>query len=639
VSGGLARRMLLASALLLVVIGGAFAVLLFAIDDLRGSARVARETRDELTALDGVEKLVVDLETGLRGFVITREEGFLAPWEAARSVLPTRVATLERLVADDPEQLREARELERNVDSYIRDYALPLLAAMRRGEPSARSVAATTEGKQRVDALRAGFASFRTTERARLGDRQERADDAASRAVAAGIVGLAASVGLVGLFFAYLMRAMVSPVRRAAIMADQLAGGDLGTRMPTTGAGEIGVLERSFNVMAQFLEQSRDDLAELAAEQAALRRVATLVAHRSPPAEVFSAVAEEAAQRLGAEITKILRVEPDGTVSVVGGWSIPEMHVAVGTRLTIEDGGIAAKVLETGQPSRSMRFEGPPGSVGDCFARIGNHSGVASPIVVGDRLWGVAVAASSQPEPLPPESEARFAAFTELVATAIADAENRAELAASRARVVAAGDETRRRLERDLHDGAQQRLVSLALRLRAATAGIPPSLDGVHEELARVGAELDAVLGDLRELSRGIHPAILSEGGLAPALRTLARRSTVPVELNVQTAARLPERVEVAAYYVVSEALTNVAKHAAASTAHVDVDADEQQVRLIVRDDGVGGADPTRGSGLIGLKDRVEASGGTMAFESRPGEGTSLVVELPLDRERSNGSG
>jgi signal transduction histidine kinase len=196
---------------------------------------------------------------------------------------------------------------------------------------------------------------------------------------------------------------------------------------------------------------------------------------------------------------------------------------------------------------------------------------------------------------------------------------------------VAAADQTRRRIERDLHDGAQQRLVSLALRLRGVAAAIPPELGEVHEELAGVGAELDEVLGELRELSRGIHPAILSEGGLGPALRTLARRSAVPVELQVATDGRLPERVEVTAYYVVAEALTNVAKHARASLVQVEVTATDGRVRLDVRDDGVGGADPARGSGLVGLKDRVEATGGTLRVESRPGQGTSLLAELPID--------
>ena len=226
--------------------------------------------------------------------------------------------------------------------------------------------------------------------------------------------------------------------------------------------------------------------------------------------------------------------------------------------------------------------------------------------------------------------EARLTDFAELAATAIANAEARAELTASRARIVATTDQARRRIERDLHDGAQQRLVSVALRLRTAAAAIPPE-EEVQQELAGIGSELDDALADLRELSRGIHPAILSEGGLGPALRTLARRSSVPVELQVGTKGRLPERIEVAAYYVVAEALANVAKHARASVVQVDVDADDGLLRLAIRDDGVGGADPARGSGLVGLKDRVEATGGTLRVESRRGQGTRLLVELGAD--------
>jgi signal transduction histidine kinase len=242
------------------------------------------------------------------------------------------------------------------------------------------------------------------------------------------------------------------------------------------------------------------------------------------------------------------------------------------------------------------------------------------------------IAASRRSEdPFPPATEAQIAEFTELVATAVANAEAHAELTASRARIVATADEARRRIERDLHDGAQQRLVSLALRLRTAATAIPPELGQVHQELTDVGAELDEVLGELRELSRGIHPAILSEGGLGPPLRTLARRSSVPVELQVGMEGRLPERVEVAGYYVVAEALTNVAKHAGASLVQVEIVTNDGLLRLAIRDDGVGGADPTRGTGLVGLKDRVEATGGTLRVESRPGQGTSLVVELPTD--------
>jgi signal transduction histidine kinase len=210
--------------------------------------------------------------------------------------------------------------------------------------------------------------------------------------------------------------------------------------------------------------------------------------------------------------------------------------------------------------------------------------------------------------------------------------QSREELAASRTRIVAAGDQARRRIERDLHDGTQQRLVSLVLDLRAAEAAVPPEAPELRAQLARVADGLTGALDDLRELSRGIHPALLSEGGLGPALRSLARRSVVPVDLDLHVQSRLPEPVEVAAYYVVSEALANAAKHANASVVRVEAEAGDGRLRLSVHDDGVGGATPERGSGLIGLTDRVEALGGTITVHSTTGQGTRLRVDLPIER-------
>jgi signal transduction histidine kinase len=251
--------------------------------------------------------------------------------------------------------------------------------------------------------------------------------------------------------------------------------------------------------------------------------------------------------------------------------------------------------------------------------------------VVDGRLWGAAVVGSSRSEPLPPDTEGRVGDFADLVATAIANAAARAELTASRARIVAAADDARRSFERDLHDGAQQHLVALGLVLRDAEASLPPGPHEVKEQISHVVTGLAGVCEELREISRGIHPAILSKGGLGPALKTLARRSAVPVELDVSVHRRLGESAEVAAYYVVAEALTNAAKHAQASQVNVRVDAVGSNLRLSIRDDGIGGADPTNGSGLIGLRDRVEAVGGQMTISSHAGSGTSLQVEMPCD--------
>jgi len=287
-------------------------------------------------------------------------------------------------------------------------------------------------------------------------------------------------------------------------------------------------------------------------------------------------------------------------------------------------------VRATGRPARVDTFVGTSGPIANEARELDIRSSVGCPIVVGGRLWGVIAASTRSDAPFPLDTESRIGEFTELVGTAIANAQSRAELTASRARVVAASDETRRRIERDLHDGAQQRLVSLALQLHGVEAAVPPERVQLKAELSGVTEGLDDLLDELRETARGIHPAILSEGGLAPALKTLGRRSTVPVALEMRSEGRPPEPVEVAAYYVVSEMLTNAAKHAQATIVRVDVEQQGDVLHVFVGDDGVGGADPARGSGLIGLKDRVEALGGAISVESPVGAGTSVTVQLPL---------
>jgi signal transduction histidine kinase len=265
----------------------------------------------------------------------------------------------------------------------------------------------------------------------------------------------------------------------------------------------------------------------------------------------------------------------------------------------------------------------------DALRELGIRSMVASPIIVNGRLWGVVTALTRRGQ-LPSGSPDRMADFTELVATAVGNAQSRAELAASRVRIVAAADEARRRIERDLHDGTQQRLVSLGLELRLAQSMVPAGLPDLEAEIGRVADELTGVVEDLREIARGIHSAILSEGGLGPALKTLARRAAIAVQLDVAAIGRLPEPVEMAAYYVASEALRNATRHAHASVVKVHAEASGGTLRVRVRDDGAGGADPLRGSGLVGLKDRIEALGGTFSVRSSAGGGTMVSCELQV---------
>jgi signal transduction histidine kinase len=377
--------------------------------------------------------------------------------------------------------------------------------------------------------------------------------------------------------------------------------------------------------------QARAELGRLAETQGALRRVATLVARDASPAEVFSEVTEEVGRLLGADIASLVRIEPGNTATLVASWYAGEgEQVPLGTLIPLEEESVTTMVLRTRRPARADSPERASGPIAALVHRLGVTSTVGTPIVVGGRLWGAMLVSSKQPGPLPTDTEARIADFAELVATAIVNAEARSELTASRARVVAAADETRRRIERDLHDGIQQRLVSLGLELRAAEATLSPDHRELEDAMSRAVEGLSEVLDDLREISHGIHPAALSEGGLGPAMKALARRSAIPVELDTRLETRLPESVEVTAYFVASEALANAAKHAQASLVRVEARVDGDALHLSIADDGVGGANPARGSGLVGLTDRVEALGGTLTIRSPAGDGTTMRVELPV---------
>jgi signal transduction histidine kinase len=259
---------------------------------------------------------------------------------------------------------------------------------------------------------------------------------------------------------------------------------------------------------------------------------------------------------------------------------------------------------------------------------MGYRSTVSAPIVVAGILWGAVGIASS--EPLPADTEARLGAFCELVSLAVASAQAREDLSASRARLVKAGDEQRRKLERNLHDGAQQRLVSLALTLRLARRQVETDLAAATASIESASRELDLALAELRELARGLHPAALTEQGLRPALDAVAQRLPIRVEISAPLD-RLPENIEATVYYIVSEALTNVAKHANADEAKVSIGVDNSTLRFEITDDGRGGADPSAGSGILGLRDRAEAVGGTLFVISPPGQGTRVTAQIPLN--------
>jgi signal transduction histidine kinase len=362
-------------------------------------------------------------------------------------------------------------------------------------------------------------------------------------------------------------------------------------------------------------------------EERALRRVATLIAQEHEPEMVLTVVAEEVARHLGADAAMTARYDGPDRATVLADWSAPGVAAfPVGEQIELGPETAMARVYATHAPARVDSYEGMEGEYPEHLRSIGMRAAVAAPILVDGRLWG-AVAAGSTAERFDAEAETRLGAFAELVAQAIANVDARIELKRSRARIVEAADEARRRIERDLHDGAQARLVCLALSLRLAAGQAEPATATAIEDCL---AELRAAMAELRELARGLHPVVLTERGLGAALEMLAARSPVPVALRAELDERLPVAVETALYFVAAEALTNVAKYAQASSASVTLRHDDGWAEIEIADDGTGGARPEDGTGLHGLRDRVDALGGDLAVSSDPGAGTTIRARVPL---------
>jgi PAS domain S-box-containing protein len=397
------------------------------------------------------------------------------------------------------------------------------------------------------------------------------------------------------------------------------SGTDLSDRA-RTGEEDDGALEG--DPEAKLAEVGR-----LAQEQRALRRVATLVASEVSPERVFTAVSEECARVLDVNASAVVRYEGDDTATVVGRHNRDDIDAfPLGERLPADENTTIGLVLMTGAPARIDHWGERTGEIAEIMVRVGYQSTVAAPIVVAGILWGAVAIGSA--DDLPADSETRLGAFCELVSLAVASAQARADLRASRARLVRAGDEQRRKLERNLHDGAQQRLVSLALKLRIAQARLSSDPGAVAELLDDASRELSSGLEEVREIARGLHPGPLTAHGLRQALEIITERLPIPVEIEAPPD-RLPEHLEVTAYYLVSEALTNIAKHAQAACARVTIQLEGDVLRLEVVDDGRGGANPS-GTGILGLRDRAEAAGGTLFVVSPPGRGTVVTGTLPL---------
>jgi signal transduction histidine kinase len=379
------------------------------------------------------------------------------------------------------------------------------------------------------------------------------------------------------------------------------------------------------------VEPSVVQLEALLAEQAALRRVATLVASDPVPARLFEGVCEEVGRVLGVQSVGVIRFEGDGTQTIVGFWAIDGApRFQTGERVPLDGETVSGKLSRSGRPQRVDDYAGVSGKLVKRLRAVGIGSAIGAPVTVAGRTWGGIIASSAHPHAFPEGAENRLADFAELVTAALANVVAREQLAASRARIVEAGDEERRRLGRDLHDGAQQELVGAVISLKLAQRRLAQAPDEAHELVAEALEHMESGIRDLRELAAGIHPSVLTDRGLSAALEALASRSPMPVELAQLPPERLPAPVETSAYFVVAEALTNAAKHSRCSHVHVSVRVENGSATVEVHDDGVGGADPSAGSGLRGLADRVSALGGRLEIESPAGRGTTVRARIAM---------
>jgi signal transduction histidine kinase len=579
-----------------------------------------------LRNLDGATVLVLGLFLGMSvivGALATQAGRRAARSEQARGVLADEQAALRRvatLVARQPSPAEvfaavteEAAGL-LHLDSthlvvYERDQTATVVGSCNpRGQPIPVGTRVPVEGDNIIGRV------FRTQQPARIDDYGDAGGPVAEKVRSIGV--------------------------RAAVGVPVLAGGRLwgvlavGSSRPEPLPADTEIRIGAFTELvgtAIANSDARTEIERLAGEQAALRRVATLVARGAETGEVFAAVAREVSGVMHLPVAAVQRYEDDGeTTTVMAAWSDRPHPFQPGTRWPYHASGLGARVRQAGRAGRVVDYSRRRGAFAAKARELGLYSVAGAPIIVNGAVWGLVTIASTD-GPLPDRTEDRLAEFTELLGTAIANTQSRTELSASRARIVAAADETRRRLERDLHDGIQQRLVSLALKAGTIATMTPQPVDKIQGELSLLADGLGTALDELREVSHGIHPAILSEAGLGPALEALARRSAVPVELDLNLGPRLGEHVEAAGYYIASEAITNVAKHAQATVIDMRADGCDGALTLSISDDGIGGADPGRGSGIIGLKDRVEALGGTISVLSPPGHGTALHVQLPAD--------
>ena len=513
------------------------------------------------------------------------------------------------------------------MNEYLRNYLSPALAASRFGGPATVPNAIMLAARRHADLVGSHLDRLlelvtRSTVRARA-----RAETHSNAGILAGVV-----LPLFSLVALVLMRrhatAVAGSVRKLETAVGQVADGGLNIRVPEDGLAETDRFQRAFNDMVSTLAQHRHTLNEKVAEQSALRSVATLAAGEQPPEAVFDAVTEQAGMLFRVDLADLLQFERDGTASVTATWSHAQWDLPADEQVLLEPEGMAAQVLCSGRAVR-LTHPGAPAPAWKRPAHFGLQVAIGMPVIVAGRAWGVLRLMSRRPEALPEDLMSRAAPFTDLVAVAVAGHQSRTDFAEARARIMFAADETRRTIERKLHDGPQQRLTASLWALQALDAQIPANLTELHTQVSALTARMSGALDDLASIARDVHPAILSQRGLPSAVRSVARRSQVPVETSLDLPDRLDEQVEIGMYHMVAEVLALANKHPRTTLVNIEASVHSGRLLLHIEINGMRTGDAASGPGLVSIRDRVEALGGVTTLESSPERDVRLFIDVP----------
>ncbi|MET7398555.1 GAF domain-containing protein [Dactylosporangium sp. NPDC005572] len=623
------------TAVFVMAICAALGTMFISFDQRRRAERAAEAEDRARSAVTALALLVTDAEAARCGLAVTGDQLFRTRLTGNLDVIPQRERELERSVAHDPVEVTLVRQISRYLSEYLRNYLSPALAASRSGGPATVPNAIMLAARRHADMV--GSLLDRLMERVARSSVRDRAmaETHSNAGILAGVV-----LPLFSVVALVLMRRRVTvvagSVRRLETAAGRVADGELDVRVPEDGPVETDRFQRVFNDMVATLARRRHTLnetvmglTEQVAERSALCSAATLAAGGQPPEEVFDAVTEQAGTLFRADLADLLHFERDGTASIAATWSHEQWDLPTDEQVRLEPEGMAAQMLRSGRAVR-LTHPGAPAPAWQRPARFGLQVAIDMPVFVAGRAWGVLRLMSRRREALPEDVMSRAAPFTDLVAAAVADHQARTDIAEACARIMFAADETRRTIERKLHNGPQQRLTASLWALQTLDAQIPADLTELHTQISVVTARMSAALDDLASIARDVHPAILSQRGLPSAVRSLARRSKVPVETSLDLPARPDERVETGTYHMLAEALALADEHPHTNLVNVEASVRSGRLQLHIEINGMRTRDATSGPGLVGIRDRVEALGGVTTVESSPEHDIRLLIDVPF---------